>query len=358
MISKIKIPAQVKILKTFKDIQGQESAVAFLRGVIANKRVASAYLFTGIEGIGKKTTARAFALLLNCENPVNGDACMGCESCRKMIDENHPDLLMIEPEKGGRTIKIDQIRDIERVIAFPPVSSGYRVMIIDPADRMTDEAANAFLKTLEEPPPRNVFILTARDPRDLFPTVVSRCQRVAFRPLAPKHIEDFLMHELHVDTERARLSARLSEGSLGRAQRFAANELFEQRVFWLERLSKLAGEPLDAMLDLAQDCSKIEKTTQADMTGPREENIVLMLGIWKSWYRDMLVIRHGGGRDLIFNSDMNDRLQKASALYTANALTGAISIISRAERDLMDNKNPLLLLERSLLALREIVQTG
>jgi DNA polymerase-3 subunit delta' len=345
-------------MKTFKDIRGQQSAIAFLRGVIDNGRVAPAYLFVGLEGIGKTTTALAFALLLNCENPKGGDACMRCDSCRRILGGNHPDILLIEPEKEGRAIKIDQIRDLEKNIAFSPVSAKYRVMIIDPAERMTDEAANAFLKTLEEPPPRNVFILTVRDQGDLFPTVVSRCQRIPFKPLAVELIEDFLTHELHVDTERARLAARLSEGRLGRAQRLAADELFEQRTHWLERLNSVGGRPLDAVLDLAQECSMLEKTNHAGMTGPREENIALMLGIWKSWYRDVLLIKQGGNRDLVFNSDMDRSLEEASAWYTVNALIGAISAISRAERDLMNNRNPLLLLERSLLALKEIVHVG
>jgi DNA polymerase-3 subunit delta' len=345
-------------MKTFKDIRGQQSAIAFLRGVIDKGRVASAYLFVGLEGIGKTTTALAFALLLNCENPKRGDACMQCGACRKIFDGNHPDILLIEAEKEGRAIKIDQIRDLEKKIAFSPISAKYRVMIIDPAERMTDEAANAFLKTLEEPPPRNVFILTVRDQGDLFPTVVSRCQRVPFKPLAVEYIEDFLTHELHVDTERARLVARLSEGSLGRAQRLAADELFEQRAHWLERLSSVGGKPLDAVLDLAQECSMLEKTNHAGMTGPREENIALMLGIWKSWYRDVLLIKQGGDRDLAFNADMDSSLEEASSWYTVNALIGAISVISRAERDLMNNRNSLLVLERSLLALKEIVHLG
>jgi DNA polymerase-3 subunit delta' len=346
-------------MKTFKDIRGQEKAIAFLRGVIANERVASAYLFAGMGGIGKTTTALGFALLINCADPVDGDACTRCDSCRKIFDGNHPDIRLIEPDKDGRAIKIDQIREIERQIAFSPVSARYRVMIIDPAERMTDEAANAFLKTLEEPPPRNVFILNVRDPGDLFPTIVSRCQRVPFKPLAPEYIADFLTHEENVDAERARLVARLSEGSLGRAQRLATDELFEERAHWLARLSNVVGGgSLDALLDLAQECSILEKTTAASSMEPREEKIALMMGIWKSWYRDLLLIKQGGKRDLVFNSDLGSRLEKASALYTVNALIDAISVISRAERDLMNNRNSLLLLERSLLGLKEIAGLG
>jgi DNA polymerase-3 subunit delta' len=345
-------------MKTFNQIRGQETAVRFLRGVIANQRIASAYLFAGREGIGKATTALAFALMLNCEEPGDDDACTRCDSCRKIVNGNHPDLFLIEPEKEGRAIKIDQIREIERQIGFSPVSARYRVMIIDPADRMTDEAANAFLKTLEEPPPHNVFILTARDPGDLFPTIVSRCQQVPFKPLAPEYIADFLTRELDLDRERARLVARLSEGSLGRAQKLANDEVFEERKHWLERLSSVVGGSLDTLLDLAQECSSLDKSNAGDTMGTREEKISLMMGMWKSWYRDLLLLKQGGKQDLVFNFDLGSRLEEAASWYTADALMGAISVISKAERDLMNNRNPLLLLERSLLRLEEMRNEG
>ena len=345
-------------MKTFKEIRGQEKAIAFLQGVIANERVASAYLFAGMGGIGKTTTALAFARLLNCEDPVDGDACAQCDSCRKIFDGNHPDIHVIKPEKDKKVIGIEQVREIERHIAFSPVSARYRVMIIDPADRMTDEAANAFLKTLEEPPPRNVFILNVRDPGDLFPTIVSRCQRVPFKPLATEHIADFLTHEEHVDAERARLVARLAEGSLGRAQRLASDELFEERAHWLARLHSVVGGSFDTLLDLARECSSLERKSSDGSMEPREEKTALMLGIWKSWYRDLLLIKHGGARDLVFNSDLGSNLEEASASYTVHALISAISVISRAERDLMHNRNPLLILERSLLGLKELARLG
>ncbi|MBW1691229.1 MAG: DNA polymerase III subunit delta' [Deltaproteobacteria bacterium] len=345
-------------MKTFKDIRGQDKAIAFLRGIIANERVASAYLFAGMEGVGKTTTALAFARLLNCKDPKDEDACEQCDSCRKICDGNHPDIHLIEPEKDKKAISIEQIREIERHIAFSPVLARYRVMIIDPAERMTDEAANAFLKTLEEPPPRNVFILNVRDPGDLFPTIVSRCQRVPFKPLATEHIADFLTREEHVDVERARLAARLAEGSLGRAQWLASDELFEERAHWLGRLRNAVGGSFDILLDLARECSSLERTKPAGNMEPREEKIALMMGIWKSWYRDMLLIKQGGARDLIFNSDLSSHLEEASASYTVHALISAISVISRAERDLMNNRNPLLILERSLLGLKEVARLG
>jgi len=189
--------------KVFKEIRGQQRAIVFLRGIITNERVASAYLFTGIQGTGKATTAVAFALLLNCMDPVAEEACTTCESCKKILDGNHPDLLIIEPDQEKKVIRIDQIREIERYLAFHPVFGRYRIIIIDPAENMTDEAANAFLKTLEEPPPRTVFILNVRETGELPPTIVSRCQKVPFKPLPTKVIKDWLVNEGNVPRERA-----------------------------------------------------------------------------------------------------------------------------------------------------------
>ncbi|MBE9541405.1 MAG: DNA polymerase III subunit delta', partial [Proteobacteria bacterium] len=149
--------------KLFKEIIGQDKAITFLKRIIAGDTIAPAYLFTGIQGIGKTTTAMAFALLINCMDPVDGDGCKRCSSCKKIIDGNHPDLIIIEPDKDKKGIGINQIREINRHLAFSPALERYRIIIVDPAEKLTDEAANAFLKALEEPPPHNIFILNVRD---------------------------------------------------------------------------------------------------------------------------------------------------------------------------------------------------
>jgi len=136
-------------MKTFNEIIGQEKAIVYLKRVMANDKIASAYLFTGAQGIGKTTTALAFALSLNCSNPVDGDGCNKCSSCKRMINGNHPDLIIIEPDQDKNVIRIDQIREINRHLAFSPALGRYRILILDPAEKMNDEAANAFLKTLK-----------------------------------------------------------------------------------------------------------------------------------------------------------------------------------------------------------------
>ena len=338
-------------MKTFKEIIGQEKAIVFLKRVIANDKIAPAYLFTGIQGIGKTTTAMTFALLLNCIKPVDGEGCRECSSCKKIIDGNHPDLIIIGPEPEKKEIGIDQIREINRHHAFSPVLGQYRIIIIDPAEKMSDEAANAFLKTLEEPPPGNILILNVGDPDQLPLTIVSRCQRVPFKPLPTEGMIDWLIKERNMDKEEARILARLSEGSLGEAIRLANDELFTDRVNLVTMLhSVIHGSP-DILLDLAQKFSQLGKGAGTDK-GLKDDRIAMMLGLWKSWLRDMLLIKLGCRLDLILNSDLKDHLKKASTVYTVDGLMRSLAVVSRAEHDLMENRNILLVLERSLIGLK------
>jgi DNA polymerase-3 subunit delta' len=336
---------------SFNDIIGQEKAITFLKRIIAHDRIGSAYLFTGIQGIGKTTTALAFALALNCTSPVEGDGCKQCSSCKKIIDKNHPDLIIIEPAQDKKVIGIDQIREINRHLAFSPALGGYRVIILDPAERMTDEAANAFLKTLEEPPPHNIFILNVRDPGDLFPTIVSRCQKLAFKALPTEDIVRWLIEKETMDREKAKILARLSEGSLGKALAMAKDDLLADRAHWVHMLTSVIHGSSDMLLDVAQKFSESGKKAAASKK-LKDDRIALMLGIWKSWYRDMLLIKLGGAVELILNSDLGSLCENLSTSYTVNGLIRSLTVIARAEHDLMTNKNLLLLLERSLLGLK------
>jgi DNA polymerase-3 subunit delta' len=342
-------------MKTLKEIHGQEKAIVFLKRIIASYKIAPAYLFTGIQGIGKTTTAMAFALLINCMDPVDGDGCKICTSCKKIIGGNHPDIIIIEPDKDKKGIGINQIREINRHLAFSPALERYRIIIIDPAEKMTDEAANAFLKTLEEPPPHNIFILNVRDPGELLLTIVSRCQKVPFKPLPTEDIVNLLINEEDMDKEKATIVARLSEGSLGRAIKISKDDLFTDRVSWITMLNSVINRPYDILIDMAHELTGFGKRSATDKE-LKDDRIALMLGIWKSWYRDILIFKLEGKLDLILNSDLNNHLKKASALYTVDALIRSLTVIARAEYDLMNNKNLLFLLERSLLGLKRAVK--
>ena len=146
----------------FSDIIGQEKAKGFFQRVLSEERIPHAYLFTGIAGIGKTSTAMALTMALNCREPSGIEACGDCPSCRQMTGGNFPDFVSIQPD--GQNIKIEQIRELNRRLSFAPVSARYRVCVIQQAEAMTGEAANSFLKTLEEPPAGNILVLNAVEP--------------------------------------------------------------------------------------------------------------------------------------------------------------------------------------------------
>ena len=341
--------------KSFKEIIGQDKAITFLKRIIAGDTIAPAYLFTGIQGIGKTTTAMAFALLINCMDPVDGNGCKRCSSCKKIIDGNHPDLIIIEPDKDKKGIGINQIREINRHLAFSPALERYRIITVDPAEKMTDEAANAFLKTLEEPPPHNIFILNVRDPGELLPTIISRCQKVPFKPLPTEAVVNWLIKEENMDKEKAKIIAKLSEGSLGKAMKLCKEDLFTHRISWVSILNSVINNSSDMVIDLARELPGFGKSSVTNKE-IKDDTIALMLGIWKSWYRDIILSKLEGTQDLILNSDLSDHLKTASAVYTFDALMRSLAVIARAEHDLMDNRNVLFLLERSLLGLKRAVK--
>ncbi|MDD5205765.1 MAG: DNA polymerase III subunit delta', partial [Desulfobacterales bacterium] len=211
----------------FSRILGQERAVRFLKGVLSRQRIPHGYLFLGMPGVGKTSTAIAMAQALNCLEPREGAACGRCKPCRGIEDRSFHDLVFLEPE--NQVIKIEKIRELERVLAFKPQFGNYRVTVVREADKMTLEAANAFLKTLEEPPPGNVLVLQASDLSQLMPTIVSRCQKVRFQPVPVPLIASWLAEKKGVDPQKGLLLAKLSEGSIARAVQMLEEEYESKR---------------------------------------------------------------------------------------------------------------------------------
>ncbi|MGD2127237.1 MAG: DNA polymerase III subunit delta', partial [Desulfobacteraceae bacterium] len=220
----------------FSQIIGQEKAISFLKRVIAQEKIPHAYLFAGIPGIGKTTTAIALTRAMNCQEPARGEGCGRCQPCRQINSGNFPDVEFIRPD--GQNIKIEQIRNLDRTLAFKPLSGRYRVSIIRQAEAMTQEAANAFLKTLEEPPPGNILILNVTEPLDLLPTIVSRCQKVAFRPIPARLIKAWLKDRKGLVEDEASILAKISDGSLGRAIEMWESNFLAKRHESLVALTK------------------------------------------------------------------------------------------------------------------------
>lgn len=203
-------------LVTFADVRGHTAQIEVLRRICASAQPAHAYLFEGPEGVGKQTVAWALAARLACLRAKgNGDACGRCRSCRALVRGEHADLGLLQ--KDGTGIKIDQVRSALKRLRFEPVLGRCKTLIVESADLLREEAANALLKTLEEPPPDTHFILLSSRPQRLLRTIISRCQALRFSQLAPEDVRSLLVDEGH-PADVAAVAAALSEGSLARAR--------------------------------------------------------------------------------------------------------------------------------------------
>lgn len=341
----------------FSKILGQERPKKILKQVIAGEKIPHAYLFTGIPGIGKTSTAMALAMALNCDSPVDGDGCGNCHSCRMMMGGNFPDFLTIKVLPGKNNILIEQIRELNRTLSFAPYAK-YRVCVVYQAESMTDEAANSFLNTLEEPPPGNILILNAKEPRNLLPTIVSRCQRVAFQPLAAKDMVNWLVQEKDLNEEKAEMLARISAGSLGRALTMCKGNFLDKRHKWLSRLINLPGLSREKGFEMAVECAEEAKKMDLDTSEEGEAGVLDMLVMWESWYRDLLIISAGDLTHLLMNVDFYDQLKNIMKYFKKESLVDSLFAIDRARRDLKRNRNTKLVMEHTVLGLRGLVGVG
>jgi DNA polymerase-3 subunit delta' len=295
----------------------------------------------------------AFTQAINCLEPFDGEGCGRCLICRQMDSGNFPDLIVIEPD--GQNIKIEQIRELNRRLNYKPISGRYRVSIIHQAESMTEEAANSFLKTLEEPPSGNILILKVVDPLDLLPTIVSRCQKIPFQPLSSATIEEWLRNEGNGDEERTSLIARLSGGSLGRAINIGEGDYLEKRQESLSRIIEFPKVSKEKILKMAMEYAKKGKKKTGDSTV--DLDISELLGIWKSWYRDLLLLKAEGPADLLINADFSRKLKNLSKKASMGNLIKGFLLLDQAQRDMMRNPNITLLMENTFLGLKRLAIT-
>lgn len=314
---------------------GHQWAIALLSRQHQMGRTPQALLLTGLPNVGKSTLARFFAQSLNCLEASK--PCGRCSSCRKITSGNHPDVRVFDD--GNDTLKIDQIRDLQRELSLSPHESQYRVAILCNFERATVSAANALLKTLEEPARPVVLILTAADPGRLLPTIVSRCQNLALRPLPRQTILEALQTRWQATPKRAELLAQLAGGRLGWAvSALQDTDFLERRE---QRLQDLLGLlPMNRTDRLAYAYQLSRDPVAA------KESLTLWLTIW----RDLLLLR-SDSRTKIINLDWQDKLQ---AIARQINLSQAMEMVARLRAALLNlerNVNLRLNLEIVLLKL-------
>ena len=316
-------------------VVGHKWAVELLERSLANGRTAHAYLLLGLPQIGKTALALNFAQALNCLD--EGKPCGQCRSCLKIAHGNHPDVRVIEAVNG--TIKIDQMRAMQREVALSPHEGRWKVYIIRQMERATTEAANCLLKTLEEPPAQVVLMLTASDMDQLLPTIISRCQVLNLRPPPMLLVQKALEERWGVDPERAKLLARLSGGRLGWAVRASEDEaLLQKRERRLDEMMDLIGQGRVERLDYAQQLSR------------NPERLRAVLDLWLSWWRDLLLIK-GGSSTEVTNVDREATLRAQVRGYSLTQVRDFIEALRTAVWQLEHNANTRLTLEVLMLSL-------
>ena len=323
---------------------GQERAVAALERALAAGRVAHAYAFVGPERIGKRTLALKLAGALNCES--DRPPCGDCNPCRRIAGSLHADVQTVTveeaeedagPQKG---IHVSQIREVERVTALMPFEGRTRVVIIDPASDMNASAQNAFLKTLEEPPPQVVFILVTADESRLLPTIRSRCRRLELRLPSLVEVEAALL-ERGLDGERARLLSRMSRGRVGWALEMADDpSLLESRQQSLSQGRELASMSVAERMEMAERLGLGYRR--------RPEELLGELGCWRDWWRDVLVVQ-AGAEDGVASVDRLPELREDASRFRRDEVAGFVRAIDDARRYLVENAQPRLVLETVLL---------
>ena len=319
-------------------VVGHEWAVALLRRSLTEDRVGHAHLITGSPQIGKTTLARTFAQALNCTHlEANGRPCGACRSCRLVSGGNHPDVRLVEPE--GAHLKIDQIRALQRQVALSPVEGRWKVYILREMERATAEAANALLKTLEEPPSHAVLILTASEAEALLPTIVSRCQPILLRPLNRQAVRQALIDHWQVPQEQATLLANLSGGRLGWAVEASRKpSVLERRLQRLDELQELMGQGRTERFAYAERLSR-------DPSALRET-----MALWLTWWRDLLLVTHGSTAALT-HQDRTAGVRRLAGTLRPEQARRAVDAIRAALQGLDSNANPRLTAEVMMLNL-------
>jgi DNA polymerase-3 subunit delta' len=318
----------------FTDIYGHEKPIAILKSAMERDRIAHAYLFYGMEGIGKRTAANLFARALNCTGQER--PCDGCASCRKADHRNHPNIITIKAD--GQFIKIAAIRELQARMAFRP-AEGKRVFIIQEADRMNAPAANAFLKSLEEPSAGNVLLLTTARAHALPMTILSRCQHLRFTPLARDEVARYLSQKEGLDAAAAEVLAASSGGSIGRAMEMNQEDFITLRNVILEHLAQ--DNPADLLKRLAF----------AGRFGTEREEILESLRILRSGYRDGLVLRETGQKERLMFPDRAEVIGTIAQRLSGRDFLRNMTVVDEAIGAILQNANKSLTLEAMLIKL-------
>lgn len=363
----------------FETIFGQPQVREFLRATVSADRVSHAYLFTGPSGSNKTAAAYALAQTVVCEERGCGE----CDACRRVMRRKHPDVRYYAPE-GATGYLVEQVRDIVADTALAPIQAKRKVYILDRVDLLGIQAANAFLKTLEEPPADVVLILLGRTRESVLPTIVSRCQVVPFRHIPPSEAAGIIVQNTGSTFEQAMVAIQSCDGSMTKAAAFLRSRdrmVFRSRVMevmsslrladdadvlaYAARLLEEAKAPLDEVRasheeELAESAEflaksalrQIEVRHKRELSAKSAELIGELGAIVRSWLRDVMMVC-SGTPDLVVNADYRASIDEAAALASPERAVRALKAVEEMKEGIAYNVSPETCIDVMLFEIRE-----
>lgn len=325
----------------FKDIVGQESIISYMKNAIKLNKISHAYIINGEKGMGKKTIAKIFSMTLQCEK--GGDEpCMQCHSCKQAISNNHPDIRWITHEKSS-TIAIDEVREqINNDILIKPYSSKYKIYIVDEAEKLTIQAQNALLKTIEEPPAYGIIMLLTNNKDSFLQTILSRCVALEMRPVASTDIINYLREKEKIPDYQAKMVVNFAGGNLGRAIRLASMEEFNE-------LKDMVIRHLTGICD----ASVTDISGYVKEAATFKDNISEYIDLMVAWFRDVLIFKASKDiNQLIFKEDIS-LIEKYVIRISYNGINRIFEAADKVVLRLRANVNFDLTIELLLMCIRE-----
>jgi len=325
------------------EIIGHQWAVNLLAGHIKGDALRHAYLIIGPMSIGRRTLALRFIQALNCpQTSGDGAPCLSCHTCQRIEKMEHPDLFPVSAGEDSLDIKVDQIRDLIHNLSLSNYEAPYRVALLMDFDDANDAAANALLKTLEEPPPQVVLVLTAENADTLLETIVSRCEEIHLRPLPIPDIKEGLSRLYQLPPSRANLLAHLSGGRPGYAiQLHQRPQLFAQREQWLDDLTRLLG------------ANRVQRFAYANKYRQDADSLRAIIRVWRSYWRDILH-RTSGAETSIYNIDRREEIDSIARTVDPQGARSALASLDKALHHIESYANTQLTAEILLLDLPKI----
>ena len=329
-------------MANFKDIIGQESIKKHLQTAIKTGNLSHAYIINGEYGSGRQTIASALAKTIQCQSKTDDtDACGVCTSCKQAESHNHPDIKYITHDKTS--ISVNDIREqLNNDISIKPYSSEYKIYIIPDANKMTEQAQNALLKTIEEPPVYAIIILLTENCDSLLPTIRSRCVTLTMNPVEKDKICTYLENKFQLEPEQAQIAANYCQGNIGKAIRFASSSDFiEMKNQVLKLLKNLDSMDIASIIDTIKEFS----THKNDIN----DYLDLML----LWYRDVLMFKVTKDANLLLYSDEYSAISEQATKRDYENIENIIAAIDKAKVRLKANVNFDVTIELMILAMND-----